>query len=57
MAIKNKKIWISLLFTALFLFIFRFGYFIQIPIVIVTTAKTDKEGRKLLELLGMPFRK
>ncbi len=26
-------------------------------IVIVTTAKTDKEGRKLLELLGMPFRK
>lgn len=26
-------------------------------IVIVTTAKTDKESRKLLELLGMPFRK
>jgi ribosomal protein L5 len=21
----------------------------------VTTAKTDEEGRKLLELLGMPF--
>lgn len=26
-------------------------------IAIVTTAKTDAEGRKLLELLGMPFRK
>ena len=26
-------------------------------IVIVTTAKTDKEGRELLTLLGMPFRK
>jgi ribosomal protein L5 len=23
----------------------------------VTTAKNDQEGRKLLELLGMPFRK
>ena len=26
-------------------------------IVIVTTAKTDEEGRALLQLLGMPFRK
>lgn len=26
-------------------------------IVIVTTAKTDKEGRALLSLLGMPFKK
>src|SRR5690554_6134746 len=26
-------------------------------IVIVTTAKTDEEGRELLTLLGMPFRK
>lgn len=26
-------------------------------IVIVTTAKTDEEGRELLNLLGMPFRK
>ena len=26
-------------------------------IVIVTTAKTDEEGRALLSLLGMPFRK
>lgn len=26
-------------------------------IVIVTTAKTDEEGRELLELLGMPFKK
>lgn len=26
-------------------------------IVIVTTAKTDQEGRELLSLLGMPFRK
>ena len=26
-------------------------------IVIVTTAKTDEEGRALLKLLGMPFRK
>ena len=26
-------------------------------IVIVTTAKTDKEGRELLTLLGMPFQK
>lgn len=26
-------------------------------IVIVTTAKTDEEGRELLALLGMPFRK
>ena len=25
-------------------------------IVIVTTAKTDEEGRRLLQLLGMPFR-
>jgi ribosomal protein L5 len=23
---------------------------------IVTTARTDEEGRRLLELLGMPFR-
>jgi large subunit ribosomal protein L5 len=26
-------------------------------VTIVTTAKNDEEGRKLLELLGMPFRK
>jgi large subunit ribosomal protein L5 len=26
-------------------------------ITIVTTARTDEEGRRLLELLGMPFRK
>jgi len=26
-------------------------------ISIVTTAKTDEEGRRLLELLGMPFRR
>ncbi|MCK9536085.1 MAG: 50S ribosomal protein L5 [Bacilli bacterium] len=26
-------------------------------VVIVTTAKTDEEGRELLSLLGMPFRK
>lgn len=26
-------------------------------IVIVTTAKTDEEGRTLLQLMGMPFRK
>jgi large subunit ribosomal protein L5 len=26
-------------------------------VTIVTTAKTDEEGRKLLELLGLPFRK
>jgi large subunit ribosomal protein L5 len=26
-------------------------------IVIVTTAKTDEEGRELLSLLGLPFRK
>ncbi len=26
-------------------------------IAIVTTAKTDEEGRRLLELLGMPFKK
>jgi large subunit ribosomal protein L5 len=25
-------------------------------IVIVTTAKTDEEGKELLKLLGMPFR-
>lgn len=40
MAIKNKKIWISLLFTALFLFIFRLGYFIQIPFVNIEYVKT-----------------
>jgi large subunit ribosomal protein L5 len=28
-----------------------------LEISIVTTAKTDEEGRKLLELLGMPFQK
>ncbi|HNZ77410.1 MAG TPA: preprotein translocase subunit SecY [Bacilli bacterium] len=39
MAIKNKKIWISLLFTALFLFIYRFGYFIQIPFVKIEYVK------------------
>lgn len=39
MAIKNKKIWISLLFTALFLFIFRLGYFIQIPFVSLDAVK------------------
>ncbi|MDD2493137.1 MAG: preprotein translocase subunit SecY [Bacilli bacterium] len=39
MAIKNKKIWISLLFTALFLFIYRFGYFIQIPFVEIEYVK------------------
>jgi len=26
-------------------------------VTIVTTAKTDEEGRRLLQLLGMPFRK
>jgi large subunit ribosomal protein L5 len=26
-------------------------------IVIVTSAETDEEGRRLLELLGMPFRR
>jgi large subunit ribosomal protein L5 len=26
-------------------------------VVITTTAKTDEEGRQLLRLLGMPFRK
>ena len=26
-------------------------------ISVVTTAKTDEEGRRLLQLLGMPFRK
>lgn len=40
MAIKNKKIWISLLFTALFLFIYRLGYFIQIPFVSIDAVKT-----------------
>jgi large subunit ribosomal protein L5 len=25
-------------------------------VVIVTTAKTDEEGKELLRLLGMPFR-
>jgi len=25
-------------------------------IIIVTTAKTDEEGKELLKLLGMPFR-
>ena len=39
MAIKNKKIWISLLFTALFLFVFRLGYFIQIPFVSLEAVK------------------
>ena len=39
MAIKNKKIWISLLFTALFLFIYRLGYFIQIPFVSIDAVK------------------
>ncbi len=39
MAIKNKKIWISLLFTALFLFVFRLGYFIQIPFVSLDAVK------------------
>ncbi|MDD3170742.1 MAG: preprotein translocase subunit SecY [Bacilli bacterium] len=39
MAIKNKKIWISLLFTALFLFIYRFGYFIQVPFVKIEYVK------------------
>ena len=28
-----------------------------LDIVIVTTAKTDEEGRALLTLLGMPYRK
>ena len=28
-----------------------------LQVTIVTTAKTDAEGRRLLELLGMPFRK
>ncbi len=28
-----------------------------LQITIVTTAKTDEEGRRLLELLGMPFRR
>lgn len=30
---------------------------IGMDIAIVTTAKTDAEGRELLELMGMPFRK
>src|SRR5690606_30722166 len=28
-----------------------------LQVTIVTTAKTDEEGRKLLELMGFPFRK
>lgn len=28
-----------------------------LQVTIVTTAKTDEEGRRLLELMGMPFRK
>ena len=40
MAIKNKKVWIGLLFTALFLFIYRLGYFIQIPFVSIDAVKT-----------------
>lgn len=28
-----------------------------LQVTIVTTAKTDEEGRKLLELVGLPFRK
>ncbi|MBI2765731.1 MAG: 50S ribosomal protein L5 [Chloroflexi bacterium] len=28
-----------------------------LQVTIVTTARTDEEGRRLLELLGMPFRK
>jgi large subunit ribosomal protein L5 len=28
-----------------------------LQVTIVTTAKTDEEGRRLLELIGMPFRK
>lgn len=28
-----------------------------LQVTIVTTAKTDEEGRKLLELMGLPFRK
>lgn len=39
MAIKNKKIWISLLFTALFLFIYRLGYWIQVPFVEIEYVK------------------
>jgi large subunit ribosomal protein L5 len=26
-------------------------------VTVVTTAKTDEEGRRLLQLMGMPFRK
>lgn len=33
MALKNKKLWVSIALTALFLFVYRFGYFIQIPYV------------------------
>ncbi len=39
MAIKNKKVWIGLLFTALFLLIYRLGYFIQIPFVDIDAVK------------------
>jgi len=28
-----------------------------LQVTIVTTAETDEEGRRLLELMGMPFRK
>jgi large subunit ribosomal protein L5 len=28
-----------------------------LQVTIVTTARTDEEGRKLLELMGLPFRK
>jgi large subunit ribosomal protein L5 len=28
-----------------------------LEVCIVTTATTDEEGRRLLELLGMPFRR
>lgn len=40
MELKNKKVWIGLLFTALFLFVFRLGYFIQIPFVSLDAVKT-----------------
>ena len=33
MVLKNKKIWLGFAFTVLILFIYRLGYFVQLPYV------------------------
>lgn len=51
--LKNKKLWIGIAFTVLFLFIFRLGYFVTLPLVELETLKLFFGGQKLFGFLDV----